>query len=237
VFELKNVRVSGMYSQSRFTVQMKGEYLMLVPETADGFRATIGALISLSEGEGVTFHTFSLPENRCRCLCMLFKNPGKRIAELEIMEELEAKSIQVQVFMQIRSRRRNQDAEKTVHLHHTSYSRWTCGLKWRCTRHRRDCCSANAANTSGTPSITAATHLGEWHAPMPIHPGRMSPQSGSLSAVAMESTALLTIAVAASGRRRLRLLTRASTHPTGVSRSKAVLKIVITFIAEYGSAD
>jgi hypothetical protein len=37
--------------------QMKGEYLMLVPETADGFRTTISALRSLGEGEGVSFHT------------------------------------------------------------------------------------------------------------------------------------------------------------------------------------
>jgi hypothetical protein len=38
---------------------MKGEFLMLVPETADGFRATIG------KSKGVIFHTFSLPEDRC----------------------------------------------------------------------------------------------------------------------------------------------------------------------------
>jgi hypothetical protein len=40
---------------------MKGEILMLEPETADGFRATIGAQRSLDESEGVSFHTFSLP--------------------------------------------------------------------------------------------------------------------------------------------------------------------------------
>jgi hypothetical protein len=32
---------------------MKGEILMLMPETADDFRATIGALRSLDESEGV----------------------------------------------------------------------------------------------------------------------------------------------------------------------------------------
>jgi hypothetical protein len=42
---------------------MKREILVLVPETADGVRATIGALRALGEGKGVGFHTFSLPED------------------------------------------------------------------------------------------------------------------------------------------------------------------------------
>jgi hypothetical protein len=49
----------------KLAAQMRGEYLMLVPETADGFRATISALRSLGERERVNFHTFSLPEYRC----------------------------------------------------------------------------------------------------------------------------------------------------------------------------
>jgi hypothetical protein len=51
---------------SKLLVQMKGEILMLVTETADGFRATIGALPSLrgGGGKGVSVHTFSLPEDR-----------------------------------------------------------------------------------------------------------------------------------------------------------------------------
>jgi hypothetical protein len=43
---------------------MKGEYTILVPETADGFRVTIGDLKSLGDGEGVSIiHIFSLPED------------------------------------------------------------------------------------------------------------------------------------------------------------------------------
>jgi hypothetical protein len=99
-----------MKSTSKLVAQMKGEYLMLVPETSDGFRATIGALRSLSEGEGVSFHTFSLPEYRC--VCLLLKNLGKRKPEAEIKEELEALRIHVQAVMQLRSRRRDQDVEK-----------------------------------------------------------------------------------------------------------------------------
>jgi hypothetical protein len=41
-------------SGGRTVAQIKSEYLMLVPETADG------ALSSIGEGEGVSFHAFSL---------------------------------------------------------------------------------------------------------------------------------------------------------------------------------
>jgi len=44
--------------------QLKGEKLMVVPSTADGFRAAVSALRSLDWKEGVSFHTFTLPEDR-----------------------------------------------------------------------------------------------------------------------------------------------------------------------------
>jgi len=47
-------------STSRIVAQITGEYLVLVLETADSFRATICALRSLSEGKGVSFQTNSL---------------------------------------------------------------------------------------------------------------------------------------------------------------------------------
>jgi hypothetical protein len=43
---------------------MKGEMLMLVTVTADGFWSTIGALLSLDVCEGASFHTFTLSEER-----------------------------------------------------------------------------------------------------------------------------------------------------------------------------
>jgi hypothetical protein len=55
---------------SKLLAQMKGEILTLVPETADGFRATTGALRSLGEDKGLSFHTFSLPEDRCVSLLL-----------------------------------------------------------------------------------------------------------------------------------------------------------------------
>jgi hypothetical protein len=47
---------------SKLLAQMTGEILMLVSETAEGLRAIIGALRSLGQGKGVSFHTSSLPE-------------------------------------------------------------------------------------------------------------------------------------------------------------------------------
>ena len=46
------------------TAQLKGEDLMVVPSTADVFRAAVSALRSLDEREG-GFHTFTLPQDRC----------------------------------------------------------------------------------------------------------------------------------------------------------------------------
>jgi hypothetical protein len=83
---------------------------MLVPETADGFRATIGAMRSLDANEGVSFHTFSLPEDRC--VHLLLKHIDKRMPEAEIREELDALHINVQAIIQLRSKGRDQDPEK-----------------------------------------------------------------------------------------------------------------------------
>jgi hypothetical protein len=45
--------------------QLKGGKLIIVPSTADGFRDVVGALRSLDGWEGVSFHTFKLPEDTC----------------------------------------------------------------------------------------------------------------------------------------------------------------------------
>ena len=46
------------------TAQLKGEDLMVIPSTASGFRAVVSALRSLDGNDGVSFHTFTLPEDR-----------------------------------------------------------------------------------------------------------------------------------------------------------------------------
>jgi len=82
---------------------------MVVPSTADGFRATICALRSLDGGKGVNFHT-SLPEDRC--VRLLVKNLGKGMPKSAVREELESLNIRVQGVMQLQSGRRDQDPAK-----------------------------------------------------------------------------------------------------------------------------
>ena len=58
---------------------------MVMPETADDFRAAVSALRSLDVSKGVSFHTFSLTEDRCARL--LIKNLGRRMPEDVVREE------------------------------------------------------------------------------------------------------------------------------------------------------
>jgi hypothetical protein len=66
-------------SLSDLTAQLEAEKLMVVPSTADGFRATVSALRSLHGREGLNFHTFSLQVERC--VRLLVKNLGQRMPE------------------------------------------------------------------------------------------------------------------------------------------------------------
>jgi len=92
------------------TAQLKAEKLMVVPSTANGFRAAVSALRSLDGGEGVSFHTFTLPEDRCARL--LVKNLGRGKPESVVREELESLDIRVQGVTQLSSGRRDQDPAK-----------------------------------------------------------------------------------------------------------------------------
>jgi len=103
------------------TAQLKAEKLMVVPSTADGFRATVGALRSLDEGKGVSFHT-SLPEDHC--VRLLVKNLGKGMPESAIREELETMNIRIQGVMQLRSSCRDQDPAKDRPPTPTSLCLW-----------------------------------------------------------------------------------------------------------------
>jgi hypothetical protein len=87
------------------TAQLKAEKLIVVPSTGNGFRATISALRSLDGGEGVSFHNFTLPEDRC--VRLLVKKLGRGMPESVVREELEAMDIHVQGVMQLRSGRRD----------------------------------------------------------------------------------------------------------------------------------
>ena len=78
---------------------------MVVPSTADGFRADVSALRSLDGKKGVSFHTFTLPEDRC--VRLLVKNLGRGITQSVVREELESLNIRVQGGTQLRSVRRD----------------------------------------------------------------------------------------------------------------------------------
>jgi hypothetical protein len=50
---------------SKLSAQLTAERVVVVPATADGLRAAVSALRSLDGKSGVSFHTYSLPEERC----------------------------------------------------------------------------------------------------------------------------------------------------------------------------
>jgi hypothetical protein len=66
--------------------------LMVVLSTADGFRASVRTLRSLGGKEGVSFHTFTLPEDRC--VRLLGKNLDRGRPESVVREKLESLDIQ-----------------------------------------------------------------------------------------------------------------------------------------------
>jgi len=91
------------------TAQLKAEKLMVVPSTANGFRATVSALRSL-DGGGCEFPHFTPPEDRFARL--LVKNLGSGMHESVVREELESLDIRVQGLTQLRSGRHDQDPAK-----------------------------------------------------------------------------------------------------------------------------
>jgi hypothetical protein len=97
--------------QSGLLAQIKPENLILVPRTAEGFRATVSALRTLEGSKGVSFHTFSLPEDRCARLPA--KNLGRYMPVDVVREELENLGICVQGVLQLRSGRRDQEVAKS----------------------------------------------------------------------------------------------------------------------------
>jgi hypothetical protein len=89
---------------------MKGERLMVVPGTADDFRAAFTALSYLDVSKGASFHTLYLPEDRC--VRLLIKNLGRGMPETVVREEIEALGICVQGVQQALSGRPDKDPEK-----------------------------------------------------------------------------------------------------------------------------
>ena len=73
-------------------------------------------------GEGVSFHTFTLREDRC--VRLLVKNLGREMPESVVREELESLDIRVQEVTQLCSGRRDQDPAKDRPLTPHFMYRW-----------------------------------------------------------------------------------------------------------------
>jgi hypothetical protein len=179
---------------------------MVVPATVDEFRDMVSALRSLDRREGVSLHTFTLPEDRC--VRLLVKNLGRVMPESDIREELESLNIRVQRVMQLRSGHRDQDPTKDRPPTPTSLSRWRVGLRCKTTFTHRTLriasvggvvrcpqkahCYAGTASAD-TRSITADTRRGASHVTAPTSPVGALARENSLSAVAAGETTLRTI--------------------------------------------
>jgi len=183
---------------------------MVVAATANAFRAAVSALRSLEGREGVSFHTFTLPEDRCERL--LVKNLGRGMPESVVREELETLGIHVQGVTQLRSDRRDQDPNKDRLPTPTSLYQWheglrcpecaqspnyaACECRWIRTWLQRALCNANAASASDTRSETTVSCLGASRVGAPTCPVRVQPCGNSLSAVAVGvNTQRTTVAV------------------------------------------
>jgi hypothetical protein len=77
----------------------------------------------------VSFHTFTLPEDRC--VRLLVKNLGRGMPESVVREELESLNFRVQGVMQLRSGLRDQDPTKNRPPHPNSLCRWRVGLRYQ----------------------------------------------------------------------------------------------------------
>jgi len=178
--------------------KLKGENLMVIVSTADVFRAAVCALSSPDGKDGVRFHTFTLPEDRCARL--LVKNRVRGMPQRVVREELGTLNIRVQGVTQLRYGRRDPDTAKywppIPHLI-VSVAREPEVSK---VRSLTEFCSlrvsvqsyvapkgplqCNAASVSATRSVTADTQIGASLVVAPISPVDAVPHWSSRSAVA-----------------------------------------------------
>ena len=150
----------------------------------------------------MSFHTFTLPEDRCARL--LVKNFGRGMPESVFREELESLNICVQGITQLRSGRRDPDTAKnrptTPHFI-VSVARGPevskvrsltelCGLRVSVESYLppKVRCNASTASALAIRSATADTHLGASLVGAPASPVDAIPRGSSLCAVAAGGT-------------------------------------------------
>jgi len=183
---------------------------MVVPSTADVFRAAVRALRSLDMNDGVSFHSFTISEERCARIVV--KNMGRGMAESVVREELESLNVCVQGVTQLRSERRDPDPAKdylpTPHFivsvaHGPEVSKVRsltelCGLRMLVKSYLAPNvrCNASASSASATHSATEDMHIGASHVGAPNSPVAALPRGTGLCAVAAgETTQRATVAL------------------------------------------
>ena len=111
------------FSPVGLVAQLRAKSLMVFPSTADEFRAAVTTLLSFDGKEGVSFHTFNFPDDRCARL--LVKNHGRSMPENVVQDKLDSMNFRLQVVTQLRSCSCDQDPAKDrpSPLHHISDAR------------------------------------------------------------------------------------------------------------------
>jgi len=180
--------------------QIKGEKLLIVPSTTDGFRAAVTALQSIFGKEGVSFHTFTPPEDRR--VRLLVKNLGRDMPQSVVREEPESLNTRVQGVTQLRSGHRHPDPTKErppIPHFIVSVTRGPgvskvrsltelCGLRASVESYvaPKGRCNTSVASTSATRSVTADKHTGASHVRAATSPVKALPRGNSFSALAAE---------------------------------------------------
>jgi len=175
---------------------------MVAPSTADGSRATVSAQQSLSGEEGVTLHTFTLPEYRC--VRLLVKNLSRGMPESVDLEVVESLTIRVQGVTQLRSGRRQPDLAKdrTPNPHFilllaqgTEVSKVRsltelCSLRVSVESYetRKDHYNASASSALDTRRETTDMQHNAWHVGSPTSPVVALPRGNSPCSMATGET-------------------------------------------------
>jgi len=170
----------------------------------------------------VSFHTFSLPEDRC--VRLLFKNLGRHMPEDVVREELENLGICVQRVLQVRWGRRDQEAAKDRPLNPhfiASLARGPDVVKVRSLTKLsglrvtvetyvapKGPLQCKRCQRFGHTQRTAATHPGILLVVRLTFQGSAVPHNRSLSAAVVEETTQPTTGAARNGRRPWRRLQR-----------------------------
>ena len=143
---------------------------MVVPSTADGFRAAVGELRSLDGKDGLKFHTSTLPEDGC--MRLLVKNTRRFMPESVDIEDLESLKIRVQGITQLPCGCRDHETTKDdppspiisvaqgPQVSKVRSLTQRCGLRMSVESYgaSKGPCNASAASASVTRSVTADTN-------------------------------------------------------------------------------